>query len=360
MHLVVDSSSFIEADPLGDELCGHMIRLFEILEMPIVTLGKLSGESSAKYQDDYGECLQGVCNHLNKHGTREMLYLSHDIPRQDSKLFQVMKDFWTNWDVYLLGDFISAELYADATSETTRRQHLILTSAVSLPFEILYTALHPKFSDVSKLIVKPLIELKRKQYSREETLQSTLKSDRDLGFVDSKTTIQIDPSKSRIALFVCDVQDRILKGLSNVSESGVKELVDHIGNCITWAHKTPRIDLVVTAQIPEKLGPVNSTILEALKPPPASGKSTTAVVPKTSFSAGKYLADYDTVIITGIETHICILLTALELTGNQQAIVVRNAIASSTPFDDWIALLRLGKRPNVRVIESVDLIEISK
>ena len=93
------------------------------------------------------------------------------------------------------------------------------------------------------------------------------------------------------------------------------------------------VPVVVSEQVPKKLGYTHSDIS-----PPFLKK-----YEKTSFSmqAGKH-ADAEVAIVVGIETHVCILQTCLDLLeSGTQVHVVTDAVSSQRAQDREIALRRL-------------------
>lgn len=114
------------------------------------------------------------------------------------------------------------------------------------------------------------------------------------------------------------------------------------------------IPMVVTRQYPRGLGPLLPE-LAALIP--------AGVEPydKTSFSccADRRLAEVldggrDQIIIAGIETHICVLQTAMDLaTAGRTPVVVADACAARRPADHAQACTRLTATVDLAVTESV-------
>ena len=103
------------------------------------------------------------------------------------------------------------------------------------------------------------------------------------------------------------------------------------------------IPIVVTEQYPKGLGPSLPEIIEALP-------EDIEVIPKTAFSCfGEPKFDArirslkrKTIIVVGMETHICVNQTTLEgLEKGYNMYLVADAISSYTEFDTQVALERL-------------------
>lgn len=101
------------------------------------------------------------------------------------------------------------------------------------------------------------------------------------------------------------------------------------------------IPITVTEQYPKGLGPT----LESLTP----WLGTAAPLEKTCFSCGQLPAfrnrldqQHSQIVLAGMETHICILQTALELQSmGKQVFVVEDAVLSRNPDSKANALQRL-------------------
>jgi nicotinamidase-related amidase len=101
------------------------------------------------------------------------------------------------------------------------------------------------------------------------------------------------------------------------------------------------VPVVTTEQIPEKLGPTRDEFQPFLTRPPVS---------KTSFSCcgepafAKALEDLKRtqVILCGIETHVCVYQTALDLLeAGYEVSIVTDAVSSRDPANKALALRRL-------------------
>ena len=141
-------------------------------------------------------------------------------------------------------------------------------------------------------------------------------------------------SPERSCLFICDIQDKFRPLIHNM-ETVIK------GS--TFLYKiadTLKIPTMVTEQYPKALGYTVPDI--GLKPevPKFEKKQFSMMTPefKTHFdSLGK-----DQVILVGIEAHVCIMQTALDLLDNNVDVhLVLDAVSSQRPYDRTVAIQRL-------------------
>lgn len=139
-------------------------------------------------------------------------------------------------------------------------------------------------------------------------------------------------NSSEALLLVIDVQEKLVNMLDNndVKDNAVK---------VAKACGILNIPAVITEQYPKGLGDTIEEIKQAL--PNAE------YVEKTSFSALKEeevekLLSQKQVIIFGIETHICVLQTAIDLlNAGYEVFVVQNACGSRCSDNKNAALRRL-------------------
>ncbi len=151
----------------------------------------------------------------------------------------------------------------------------------------------------------------------------------DIGHVDSAMKIVAACS----AVLVIDMQDRILQALPDRPTVvwNTRRLLD--GAALF------EVPVAATEQSPEKLG-ASAMSLQPLMPPP---------VAKTRFSAGHAcpLATWAEqgrrqILVAGIETHICVLQTCLDLLAESlQVCVVADAVGARGVMDHQIALRSL-------------------
>ena len=140
-------------------------------------------------------------------------------------------------------------------------------------------------------------------------------------------------------LVVIDVQEKLISAMPK----GVKERVIERVNVILTAAKTLSAPVIVTEQYPKGLGPTIKELSTQLS-------DNTLIFEKTTFSATKlnaFMTGLEStgrkqVILVGMETHICVLQTALELQKQGfQVFVVEDAVSSRSKANQYNALQRL-------------------
>lgn len=138
-------------------------------------------------------------------------------------------------------------------------------------------------------------------------------------------------------LLVIDVQKRLAQVMSDR-----ENLLRNCETLITAA-KTLSVPITVTEQYPKALGNTETTLSEALP-------SETTPVEKTCFSCcaaqgfenSFAYSESSQAILCGIESHVCVLQTAMDLLDkNLQVFVVADAVASRSRDNKSIALKRM-------------------
>lgn len=141
------------------------------------------------------------------------------------------------------------------------------------------------------------------------------------------------PNLARAAdstLVIVDIQERLAAVMA------AREAVIAKTALLIEAATRLAVPIVVTEQYPKGLGHTEPQLTAAL---PAGAK----VVEKTAFSAcGALELDRPQVIIAGMEAHVCVLQTALELTAaGKQVFVVADAVCSRAESNSQNALARM-------------------
>lgn len=132
------------------------------------------------------------------------------------------------------------------------------------------------------------------------------------------------------ALAIIDVQERLAAVMPE------RDAVVRAAGILAEAAARLGIPVIVTEQVPKALGP---TVAELAAKMPA----TCAPIGKTAFSAcGALAIDRPQVVLAGMETHVCILQTALELVAaGKQVFVVEDAVCSRAEANRANALARM-------------------
>ena len=73
-------------------------------------------------------------------------------------------------------------------------------------------------------------------------------------------------------------------------------------------------------------------------------------IEKTEFGIDGVMGGAKHCIICGIEAHVCVLQTAINLAEDKKVYVVQDAIASRNEKDYLTALSRLDKHPNIQIV----------
>lgn len=150
-------------------------------------------------------------------------------------------------------------------------------------------------------------------------------------FFNQKATIGLSQ------LVLVDVQTKLAAAMS---ADAMAEVVKNCGILVQAANML-NVPLLLTEQYPKGLGhtiPAISVLLTHVQP-----------VEKTTFSClaapifkRQLTRDHSQIILTGMEAHICILQTALDLiAAGKQVFVVEDAVISRNPANKANALARL-------------------
>jgi len=134
-------------------------------------------------------------------------------------------------------------------------------------------------------------------------------------------------------LCVIDVQERLLKALPEADRV--------VERCRRLAEAARLLGVpgVLTEQYPQGLGPTPAMLAELLPPPTVKLAFSCCGSPgfQAALSAG-----ITTAVLAGLETHVCVSQTALDLLAIGLGVfVVVDAVASRHPLDHEIALRRL-------------------
>jgi nicotinamidase-related amidase len=145
-------------------------------------------------------------------------------------------------------------------------------------------------------------------------------------------------STDQSQLVIIDVQTK----LCGVMQEAAMQAVIKNSSTLAQAANSLQVPVVVTEQYPQALGETMPEISQHL--------ATVKPIAKTAFSAcaePKFKAqlqrDKSQIILVGLETHICVLQTALALIAQgKQVFVVEDAVISRNPENKRNALARLA------------------
>jgi len=149
-------------------------------------------------------------------------------------------------------------------------------------------------------------------------------------------------AREKSQLLIIDVQDKLLSAIS-----GKDRVVDRCVNLVLAA-RTLGIPITLSEQYPQGLGPTHDSIRDAFA-------NDGLIVDKTEFSCVKnerlrdHLHDLrregrTKVVIGGIEAHVCVTQTAMDLESQGfEAFVVADAVGSRSKASRKLALARMQK-----------------
>ena len=114
------------------------------------------------------------------------------------------------------------------------------------------------------------------------------------------------PEKAGLAGLIIDAQTRLLGGVGNQ-----ERLIDAIK---VFAHSmcSLNVPLALTEQVPDKLGPTEREVLEACSGAPALSKDSFSAFGCPGFEEWISKGRIEHLLLTGIETPICVYLTAVD------------------------------------------------
>ena len=160
------------------------------------------------------------------------------------------------------------------------------------------------------------------------------------------------PHKDNLALVVIDFQEQLLAAM----EKDIYKRVTRNIELLIQIAKLMRIPLIVTEQYPHGLGPTSKELIEILG-------DLYQPVEKLSFSCYRNPAFLEKIknlgvnhfVLAGLEMHVCVLQTALDLLANSYEVsVVSDAICSRNK-SDWQAGLDIASKAGA-VISSTEII----
>lgn len=141
-------------------------------------------------------------------------------------------------------------------------------------------------------------------------------------------------TRDKTAFLCCDIQEIFRKTIFQF------EHVANTASLLVRGGHIFNIPVVVSEQYPERLGKTCEPI----------DVHKCHVFPKTRFSMitegfpGKLLSEKSSFVLFGIETHVCVQQTALDLLQQGKSVVlVTDAVSSSRPLDRTTAIHRLSR-----------------
>ena len=151
-------------------------------------------------------------------------------------------------------------------------------------------------------------------------------------------------------LVVIDVQERLFP-VMNEKEAFLKNL-----QILIKVFKLFGLPILLTEQVPDKLGPTIEPVRSILKDTEPIIKSSFSCAGDPGFlSQTDGLSTHDGIVLAGIETHVCVYQTERDLIRRGQHVeVVTNAVASRDANNHRIALDRI--RNNGGFLTTVEMV----
>ena len=141
--------------------------------------------------------------------------------------------------------------------------------------------------------------------------------------------INFSPDKNESVLLIVDIQDRLAVTMK------MRDAV--INNCLHMIElaKMQNIPILVTEQYPKGLGQTVSEIREALPLYQPVEKLAFSCCGESAFKNALRALKRKTVLLTGMETHVCVLQTCVDLLDEGFNVhLVRDAVCSRTK-ENW-------------------------
>ena len=145
-----------------------------------------------------------------------------------------------------------------------------------------------------------------------------------------------DPEPAGLAGLILDAQPRLLGGIE-----GAETLVDSI-KVFARSMGALSVPLCVTEQVPDKLGPTEDGILEACPDSPTFSKDSFSAFGCPDFEDWISACGIEHLLLTGIETPICVYLTAVDAVRRGLTVtVLTDCVGCRRPEDGKWALRKL-------------------
>jgi len=147
--------------------------------------------------------------------------------------------------------------------------------------------------------------------------------------------------KDKSSLVIIDVQEKLVAVMPKPNK--------FINNIIKLqkAAKILKINTLISEQYPKGLGSTYNLIKDNFFNETIQIKKTNFSIPVKNYP----LISNEQIVICGIEAHVCVLQTAIELADKKKKVyVVQDAIASRNDKDYLTALGRLDKHSNIQIV----------
>ncbi len=149
------------------------------------------------------------------------------------------------------------------------------------------------------------------------------------------------------ALIVIDVQEKLLPKIACK-----EKIVANIVKLIKFS-KICSIPIILTEQYPKGLGPTVKEIKDEIPDIAPIEKTTFSCIGVPEFDSSLEKMKISTLILTGIEAHVCVAQTALKALDNYQVCVISDAVSSRDLYNVEIGLQRM--KENGATISSTEM-----
>ena len=146
--------------------------------------------------------------------------------------------------------------------------------------------------------------------------------------------------KDKSALIVVDVQEKLVSAMPKPHK-----FIDNIIK-LQKAASILKVPVIFSEQYPKGLGKTISKMRE--KNNFSNIENTDFAIPINSLS--KITKVSEQIIICGIETHVCVLQTAINLAKEKKVYIVQDGVSSRHEKDYLTALSRLDKHSNIQIV----------
>jgi len=137
-------------------------------------------------------------------------------------------------------------------------------------------------------------------------------------------------------LVIVDVQEKLISFMSRESL-----LVNNLVRLIK-SFAALKIPIILTEQYPEKLGNTIKDLATLLNSPTIISKKSFSCWPEKDFQNLVKSWNRPNIILAGIETHVCVYQTAMDLIGNSYNVhLVADAVSSRSDLNKEIAVQRM-------------------
>jgi len=144
--------------------------------------------------------------------------------------------------------------------------------------------------------------------------------------------------RSSSRLLLVDVQEKLIAALDDKSQKRLLDGCRFLGE----GAKLLGVPVIATEQYPQGLGPTVSSLVDFTNSRP-SKKRFSAVECAGLPTAAEAVDDRYQIVVAGMETHVCVLQTVLDLLASgYQTYVVADAVAGRRSLDHEVALQRMA------------------